>query len=917
MTRLIEAISQAEFNHEAHKQEFNKNLKKIKADEPLIQLDESYRVNQRIERLTKGGYVGLGLERVIGPNDLLNINYLDAGLHAARSVCKIATRDKLGRITNCGTGFLVSPNLVITNHHVIDTAAIAEASEAIFEYEYNRLGALKQSVTFRLKPSVFFITSRIEELDYSIIAVDPQGLAGESLSSYGFIPLIEDIGKIIVGEHVSIIQHPNGEPKQIAIRNNQLIYLDDRFLHYETDTAPGSSGALVVNNQWEAVALHHSGVPKRKNGKILTRDGNVWSPSMGEHQIDWIANEGIRISRIIQDVKARVGLTPHQQQLRDELLEAKENRLSTPTPAPHKIIESDVPTDVPSKDNTGNVMKIDITISTGNPKVDVRIDGKPSNVDSTALQQEFPITITSRPTPLAAVRFELWLTKQLPLRTIAIQEIEARFNIQVSKVFKTNDSDNNTELSDLFETSIELKDLNVWDIARELKAIEGVLDVDPDLPTAGIEEPADDQVNFRESSNGDTNRAAIEAKHKGISCDWNISKTSFKEAVDYAHKQGRLNGQTSVKIAQIDTGYTDHPEISAVNRKGSLNFIDPKKDGRDELTDGFMKQPGHGTRTASIIIGTDTALEHDANNGVFPYVDLVPFRVANSVIILGTADNVSQAVMKAIDGGFDIITMSMGSYGRQSWRMLAEYAYNKGIFWICAAGNEVRKLFMVVRPAQYPGTIAVAATNYKDKPWNNSSRGKAVDISAPGENVYVPTLLENNGFSYSYGSGTSYATPHVAAAAALWLHFHKEELNKLYTEPWQRVEAFRTVLKKTARIPAGKWPEGMGAGILDAHALLKHKLPDPGELVHAYAKGSLESTADHTLAITEKELIHLVWNKDNLSLEESATTAVSEKTSRFLETLHASDLVVEPALESNNSDKMTAFVYQVLQSSTI
>src|SRR5262249_8566329 len=92
------------------------------------------------------------------------------------------------------------------------------------------------------------------------------------------------------------------------------------FLHYKTDTAPGSSGAPLFNDRWEVVGLHHSGVP-RKNaaGQILAVDGQVWHPEMGEQRIDWIANEGIRISRIIADVREKP-LQPAERRLLDGLL---------------------------------------------------------------------------------------------------------------------------------------------------------------------------------------------------------------------------------------------------------------------------------------------------------------------------------------------------------------------------------------------------------------------------------------------------------------------------------------------------------------------------------------------------------------------------------------------------------------------
>ena len=110
---------------------------------------------------------------------------------------------------------------------------------------------------------------------------------------------------------VNIVQHPKGELKQIAIRNNTLLDLPedsglDKFAHYETDTEQGSSGSPVLNDQWEV--LHHSGIPRTNAiNEILDRDGNVWPDNGDPDNIDWVANEGIRTSHLAAFIKgARV-----------------------------------------------------------------------------------------------------------------------------------------------------------------------------------------------------------------------------------------------------------------------------------------------------------------------------------------------------------------------------------------------------------------------------------------------------------------------------------------------------------------------------------------------------------------------------------------------------------------------------------
>src|SRR5690606_35054963 len=105
------------------------------------------------------------------------------------------------------------------------------------------------------------------------------------------------------------------------------------------------------------------------------------------------------------------------------------------------------------------------------------------------------------------------------------------------------------------------------------------------------------------------------------------------------------------------------------------------------------------------------------------------------VVIINRQKELAAALDLTITQGYDIITMSMGLPPTLTTSRLARKAYDKGIIWCCAAGNEVQA---VVSPAVYPGTIAVAASNPNDEPWEGSSRGDRVDITAPGEDVYVP-----------------------------------------------------------------------------------------------------------------------------------------------------------------------------------
>ena len=158
---------------------------------------------------------GLGLERILGDNNLLSVRYLEAGLQAALAVCRIQIRDTQGRNVGFGTGFMVSSALVLTNHHVLESSDMALNSLAEFEFEDGLDLLPKDSKIFRLDPARFFYSHR--GLDFALVAVHPRSRDGTPLSRYGLLRLIGQSGKALLGEPVSIIQHPRGADKQIAL----------------------------------------------------------------------------------------------------------------------------------------------------------------------------------------------------------------------------------------------------------------------------------------------------------------------------------------------------------------------------------------------------------------------------------------------------------------------------------------------------------------------------------------------------------------------------------------------------------------------------------------------------------------------------------------------------------------------------
>jgi V8-like Glu-specific endopeptidase len=214
------------------------------------------------------------LEKILGINNLKQIAWLEQGISASRCVCRILTP------TGLGTGFLIGANLLITNHHVIPSSDVAAESWAELNYQLDFAGGstLSHRYSFDRDPRRFHTNPL---LDYTIvgIAADPS-----ELDAWGFLRLNPHADPV-PGEHVAIIQHPNGGPKQIALTANQVFHLKGHLLHYTTDTMPGSSGSPIFNDLWQVIAIHHA-------------YGGLQANSKGDKRF---VNEGVLMSAIKAD----------------------------------------------------------------------------------------------------------------------------------------------------------------------------------------------------------------------------------------------------------------------------------------------------------------------------------------------------------------------------------------------------------------------------------------------------------------------------------------------------------------------------------------------------------------------------------------------------------------------------------------
>lgn len=212
-------------------------------------------------------------------------------------------------------------------------------------------------------------------------------------------------------------------------------------------------------------------------------------------------------------------------------------------------------------------------------------------------------------------------------------------------------------------------------------------------------------------------------------------------------------------VAVIDTGVdATHPDLAA-------NVLT----GYDAIADnaGVSTDPnGHGTHVA----GTIAAVTGNGAgvSGIAPDVKILPVKVlgANGS---GYMSDTAEGIIWAADRGANVINMSLGAPSKVTAVTNAiSYARSKGVVVVAAAGNDRTKGSPTNYPAADAGVIGVGATDSADRIATYSTAGSYVDVSAPGTGIVstYPTALGGK-TGYASMSGTSMATPHVAAVAAL------------------------------------------------------------------------------------------------------------------------------------------------------
>ncbi|MFI9005431.1 trypsin-like peptidase domain-containing protein [Streptomyces sp. NPDC053541] len=206
------------------------------------------------------------LEEIVVRDDMVPFEFLHEGFLAGGAVARLTVPPYEGgrplhpAYPHVGTGWLIAPGLLVTNHHVVNArngigGGRARAAEEDLQlqvrnsrsrFDYGADQAETEEATAAA------LVAWDPELDYAVLRLT-EAQPERQVLRVATEPFANRAGD---AQAVNIIQHPKGLPKRVALRNNLVYQVNEDSLAYFTDTQGGSSGSPVFTDRWTVVALH-------------------------------------------------------------------------------------------------------------------------------------------------------------------------------------------------------------------------------------------------------------------------------------------------------------------------------------------------------------------------------------------------------------------------------------------------------------------------------------------------------------------------------------------------------------------------------------------------------------------------------------------------------------------------------------
>src|SRR6478752_4096705 len=242
---------------------------------------------------------------------------------------------------------------------------------------------------------------------------------------------------------------------------------------------------------------------------------------------------------------------------------------------------------------------------------------------------------------------------------------------------------------------------------------------------------------------------------------WSLNNTGKNDGTQHADIQYEsleklLNGQklkdTVIAVADtgVDSSLADLKGV--VDTKTGYNYVDRSSNATDDN--------GHGTHVAGIIAAS--ANNNYSMAGINSHAKILPVKILDASGS-GDTEQIAYGIKYAVDHGAKVINLSLGGSYSRVLEYSLKYAYDHNVTVVAASGNDGMEELSY--PASSAYAISVGASNRLDIVSDYSNYGKGLDITAPGSDI--PSLVPDGNVTYL--SGTSMATPHVAAVAGLLL----------------------------------------------------------------------------------------------------------------------------------------------------